>query len=286
MTSNRFSFEFFPPRSAAGERKFWRALGQLETFDPAFVSITFGALGSGQLQSLTTVAQVAAETATPVAAHLTFEGSTRDEVRANARQFLDAGVTRLVALRGDAREDAQLAEKRGTCYQSVAQMIGDLKSMHDFDISVACYPEVHQQAVSAQHDLMELKAKADAGAARAISQFFFDADDFARFRDRVVAAGIDLPLVAGLLPIRDFDRACDFAASCGARVPARLRALFAATVPADRERVGLEELERLTDRLISHGCHDFHLYTLNRTLNFRQLKDSAAGATGQAVAAA
>jgi len=273
MNRNRFSFEFFPPRTPAGERKFWRALGQLETFNPAFLSITFGALGSGQQQSLTTVEQVAAETTTPIAAHLTFEGSTRDEVRANAQHFLEAGVTRLVALRGDAREDAALAARRGTCYTSVAQMIEDLKSLHDFDISVACYPEVHPQAPSAQHDLMQLMAKADAGAARAISQFFFDADDFARFRDDAVAASIELPLVAGLLPIRDFARACEFARSCGARIPDRLRTRFAATPPVDREHVALEELENLTDRLIAHGCHDFHIYTLNRTLSFRHLKE-------------
>ncbi len=287
MTNNQFSFEFFPPRTAVGERRFWRSLGQLETFNPAFLSITFGALGSGQQQSLTTVAQVSAETATPIAAHLTFEGSTRDEVRAIARNFLDSGVTRLVALRGDAREDAELAAKRGYCYQSVAEMIDDLRSVHDFDFSVACYPEVHPHARSAQHDLQVLKDKAEAGATRAISQFFFDADDFARFRDSAAAAAIDLPLVAGLLPIRDFERACDFAGKCGARIPQRLHSRFAGLDASDTERVARDEIERQTDRLIEHGCHDFHVYTLNKTLNFRQLKSSvpASGSACTVVAA-
>lgn len=283
---NTFSFEFFPPRSAAGERKFWRALGQLETFNPAFLSITFGALGSGQQQSLTTVQQVASEATTPVAAHLTFEGSTRDEVRANARHFLQAGVTRLVALRGDAREDAALAAERGRCYQSVAEMIDDLRSIHDFDFSVACYPEVHPQAQSAAADLQTLKQKADAGANRAISQFFFDADDYARFRDAAAAASIELPIVAGLLPIRDFGRACDFAGRCGARVPDRLRKRFDGVTAQDTPCVAREEIERLTDQLIEHGCHDFHVYTLNNTLNFRQLNPAQARQVPREVAAA
>lgn len=282
MTANRFSFEFFPPRSSVGQRRFWRAFGQLETVSPAFFSITYGALGSGQQQSLTTVAEAAAETSVPIAAHLTFEGSTRDETRAVAQQFLDAGVTRLLALRGDARDDAMRARSRGRCYNSVAEMITDLRRLHEFDFSVACYPEVHPQAVSAAQDIQELKAKCDAGASRAVTQFFFDPEDFARFRDNAVAAGIDIPLVAGVLPVRDIDRVSDFAARCGARIPDSMRRRFArADGNADaRRRIAQAELESLIDRLIALGCHDFHVYTLNQPISFRQLQAQSAARVG------
>jgi len=187
-----FSYEFFPPRTQLGERRFWRTVGRLEAQDAAFFSVTYGALGSAQSQSVETVEFAAKECETPIAAHLTFEGSTKEEINEVATRYRDAGVDRIVALRGDARAESELASKRGECYQSVPDFISGLLEIHPFDISVACYPDVHPKAENAQADLQALKEKLDAGANRAISQFFFDTDHYERFRDQAAAIGIDV----------------------------------------------------------------------------------------------
>jgi len=264
-----FSFEFFPPRSEQGQRRFWRTVGNLETFDPSFFSITYGALGTAQEASIDAVLAAAGEGHTPIAAHLTHEGSTIAEINSVAEKFAAAGVSRIVALRGDAREDAELARQRGPCYQSVAEMIQGLLSINEFDISVAAYPETHPKAVSATQDIDELKKKLDAGANRAITQFFFDPDDYDKLRERMASRGVFLPLTAGVLPIRNFAKVCEFAAKCGARVPQRLHRKFSTTL--DSEQLASNEMEWFIEQLQQRGCHQFHIYTLNQPVSVRQL---------------
>jgi len=272
MNNPIFSYEFFPPRTQLGERRFWRTLGRLEAQEAAFFSITYGALGSGQSQSLETVEHASKECDTPIAAHLTFEGSTKEEINAVARRYRDAGVDRIVALRGDARAESEAASKRGACYKDVPEFINGLLEIHPFDISVACYPDVHPKAKNLQTDLQALKEKLDAGANRAISQFFFDTDDFERFRDQAAAHGIDAPIVAGVLPIRDFNKVVSFAEKCGTRVPQSLIEMFA-PIADDGDamsRMSQHQMDTFIDRLIEKDCHHFHIYTLNQMVNVKR----------------
>ena len=271
MNSPVFSYEFFPPRTELGERRFWRTLGRLEAQEAAFFSITYGALGSGQSQSLETVEFAAKECDTPIAAHLTFEGSTKEEINAVARRYRDAGVDRIVALRGDARAESEAASKRGECYKDVPEFIHGLLEIHPFDISVACYPDVHPKARNLQTDLQALKEKLDAGANRAISQFFFDADDYERFRDQAAAHGIHAPIVAGVLPIRDFKSVVSFAEKCGTRVPQSLVDMFAPVEddPDAKARMSQLQMDTFIDRLIEKDCRHFHIYTLNQMVNVK-----------------
>ncbi len=272
MTNPVFSYELFPPRTQLGERRFWRTVGRLEAQEAAFFSITYGALGSAQSQSVETVEFAAKECETPIAAHLTFEGSTKDEINAVATRYRDAGVDRIVALRGDAREESELASKRGECYKSVPEFISGLLEIHPFDISVACYPDGHPKASNPKADLLALKEKLDAGANRAISQFFFDADDYQRFRDQAGAIGITAPIVAGVLPIRDFNKVASFAEKCGTRVPQSLIDMFA-PIADDRDamaKMSQHQLDAFIDRLIDKDCRHFHIYTLNQMVNVKR----------------
>ncbi len=272
MTDPVFSYEFFPPRTQLGERRFWRTLGRLEAQEAAFFSITYGALGSAQTTSVETVEYAAKECDTPIAAHLTFEGSTKEEINAVARCYRDAGVDRIVALRGDARKDAELALKRGECYKDVPDFINGLLEIHPFDISVACYPDTHPKAVSRDADLYALKEKIDAGANRAITQFFFDETEYERFRDRASAIGINVPIVAGVLPIRDFNSVVTFAEKCGTTVPADLIDMFS-PIADDRDamaRAAQQQLDSFVDRLIERDCRHFHIYTLNQMVNVKR----------------
>jgi len=269
MTKTVFSYEFFPPASNVGERAFWRSVGSIEALNPAYFSITYGALGSGQARSVRVVKDLLDVTDVPVAAHLTFEGSTIEEIEAVATHLKDIGVDRIVALRGDAREDARLACNRGPCYDSVADFVSGLLNIHTFDISVACYPEVHPQAAGEQEDISALKAKCDAGASRAITQFFFNVDDFERFRDKAASAGITTPIVAGILPIRDYKKMVSFAGRCGASIPARINKAYnsASGDAAAEKSVWQEEFNTFIDQLIEKGCDQFHIYTLNQPVD-------------------
>lgn len=272
------SYEFFPPAgNAIGQRRFWRTLGSLETLDPAFFSITYGALGSAQDNSLSTIRNVLAESDIPVAAHLTFEGSTKSGINAVATQLRDMGIDKVVALRGDDRENARSAAQRGQVYQNVAEFIAGLLEIHPFDISVACYPETHPKAVSPQADILELKRKVDAGASRAITQFFFDLDAIDKFQERVDAAGIDVPVVPGVLPVRDFNKMAQFAKRCGTTVPEKLHDYFkpAENNPALSETLGRAHAEELIDSLQRRGYNHFHLYTLNQPIQLAQCVTSS-----------
>ena len=286
MTKAAFSYEFFPPSTTGSERTFWRSVGSIETLNPGFFSITYGALGTGQARSVRVVKNLLEVSDVPVAAHLTFEGATIDEIDAVARHLKEIGVERIVALRGDAREDARMAYSRGPCYESVADFVSGLLRIHSFDISVACYPEVHPMARSAEADIDELKAKCDAGASRAITQFFFDIDVFERFRDQVVSAGITLPIVAGILPVRDYKKMVAFAGRCGAGIPSRInKAYNSAAGNAEAEKaVWQQEFNTFVDQLIDRDCNQFHIYTLNQPVDMshfinieqRQITRSAA----------
>ena len=244
------------------QRRFWRALGQLERLQPEFFSMTYGALGSAKQVSIDTALAMKDETPIPVAAHLTCADSSAEQIEAVAREFNQAGIQRIVALRGDA-----VVEQNNYAYGSTVEFIRSLKEINDFDISVAAYPEVHPQAVSATQDLQHLKAKLDAGANRAITQFFFDADTFLRFRDRATAIGIEKPIVPGILPIHDFDKVRSFAERCGANLPDSFE-------PAYRQCEGDEQATydlscelavALCEKLIQEGVEQLHLYTLNLT---------------------
>lgn len=266
------SYEFFPPGNALGERRFWRTLGCLETLQPSFFSITYGALGSAQDNSVSTIKNVLAESQVPVAAHLTFEGSTKEEINQVAIQLRDMGVDKIVALRGDDRDNALSAAQRGACYNNVAEFIAGLLEIHPFDISVACYPEVHPKAKDAHEDVSELKNKVEAGANRAISQFFFDLDAIDRFQERVSAAGISVPVVPGILPIRDFAKMTQFAKRCGTVVPKHLYDRFAPAKadPALAAIIAKDHAEEFIDSLHQRGYERFHIYTLNQPIELAQ----------------
>ena len=255
----QLSFEYFPARTLAMERNLWRTIGQLELLDPSFFSVTYGALGSAREQSLLTVSSVVKESNVPVAAHLTAAGHTRDSLLELAADFHGMGVKRLVALRGD----AQLQEGGIT---DVAVMIENLLSVADFDISVAAYPEVHPQAPSLTADLAHLRRKLDAGAQRALTQYFFDADVFLRFRDAALKAGITQPLVPGILPVHDFAKVQSFSERCGAGVPAFMHELFAGTEAGSAEQrlIGIEHATRLCETLLDEGVEALHFYTMNQ----------------------
>lgn len=266
------SYEFFPPGNAIGERRFWRTVGCLETLNPSFFSITYGALGSAQDNSVATIENVLSESQVPVAAHLTFEGSTKAEINAVATRLRDMGVDKIVALRGDDRENAQSASQRGAVYQSVPEFIAGLLEVHPFDISVACYPEVHPQAASLDADIDELKRKVDAGASRAITQFFFDVQALERFQEKVDAAGIDVPVVPGVLPVRDFSKMVQFARRCGTVVPSSMHEYFqpAQHDPALTAQLGRAHAEDFIDALHQRGYDHFHIYTLNQPIELAQ----------------
>lgn len=269
MNKAVFSYEFFPPGSNISESRFWRSVGCIEALNPSFFSVTYGALGTGQTRSVRVVKSLVEVSEVPVAAHLTFEGSTKDEIDDVARRYKEAGVEKIVALRGDARADADQARLRGPCYESVAEFVQGLLEIHNFDISVACYPEVHPMAQSPEADIAELKAKCDAGANRAITQFFFDVDDFERFRDRVASAGISTEIVAGILPIRDYEKMISFASRCGATIPARLSAAYnrAKGDSATEKELWQNEFNSLVEQLIDRDCNHFHIYTLNQPVD-------------------
>lgn len=270
------SFEFFPAKTPRMERNLWRTMGQLELLDPAYFSMTYGALGSERDHSLKMVSAMTKECHVPVAAHLTAAGHSRDSLLAMVRQFHSEGVRRIVALRGD----ADLVEGGIT---DVAVMVEELLGVADFDISVAAYPEVHPKAESLQADLAHLKRKLDAGAQRALTQYFFDAEVFLRFRDQAAKAGITQPLVPGILPVHDLDKVKAFSSRCGANVPAFMDELFAGTQAgsAEQQQIGIEHATQLCETLLAEGVDALHFYTLNmpnlsfevaRNLNLEQGK--------------
>lgn len=261
------SFEFFPPSSEKMEATMWESIDRLAVLEPSFVSVTYGADGSTRERTHNAVSRIIKETNLRAAPHLTCIGASRGEIDDIAREYWDMGIRHLVALRGDAPKDVDHYEPHPDGYAYASDLVAGLKKIGDFEISVAAYPEVHPEAPNAKFDLDNLKRKLDAGATRAITQFFFETDVFLNFRDRCAAAGIDAPIVPGILPITRFPQLERFANACGATVPDWLREWFDGiesdmpTTQMIAASVAISQVRKLQ----AEGISEFHFYTLNRS---------------------
>jgi methylenetetrahydrofolate reductase (NADPH) len=268
----RVSFEFFPPATPAGSAGLETSANLLAPFGPRFVSVTYGAGGSSQAKTFAALDQPIATRDLPVAGHLTCVAASRQTVDGVIDDYRARGVTRIVALRGDAPADTEGCDVDGSHpegYRKAADLVAGIRRRPDgadFDISVGAYPEVHPKAASAKADMDNLKAKIDAGADRAITQFFFDADVYLRFIDRARVAGITAPIVPGVMPITNFAGICRFSERCGTEVPSWMHDLFAGLddAPEIRELVAATVAAEQCKRLVEHGVRDFHFYTMNK----------------------
>jgi methylenetetrahydrofolate reductase (NADPH) len=260
------SFEFFPPKTDAMDTQLWSCIRRLEPLAPRFVSVTYGAGGTTQARTHATVARIVRETSLTPAAHLTCVGAPRGEVDDVARAYWDAGVRHIVALRGDPPVGVERYEAHPDGYAYAADLVAGLKRVAPFEVSVAAYPETHPTALSADHDLDNLKRKIDAGATRAITQYFFDSDIFLRFLDRCLAAGISVPIVPGIMPVSNFTQMKKFSAMCGAGVPDWMGRLFEGLEDdiETRRMVASVVAAEQVRLLQANGVDEFHFYTLNR----------------------
>jgi methylenetetrahydrofolate reductase (NADPH) len=263
----KVSFEFFPPKPGEAEESFWRAVKRLETVNPDFVSVTYGAGGTTRDRTLHTLKRLHDDTTLSPAAHLTCVGATKDEVNAVVRDFWDAGVRHILALRGDPPGGVgRKFEPHPDGYQNAADLVRGIRDLGAFEVSVSAYPERHPDSVSIEEDLAFMADKADHGATRAISQFFFHNSFFLRLRDRIFARGIDIDLVPGILPITNFSKVCEFAGKCGAHIPPELARRFAGldAEPETRNLVAAIVAAEQVEALRREGVNTFHFYTLNR----------------------
>jgi len=267
-TSNvEVSFEFFPPHSEKMEATLWNSVQRLKELRPDFVSVTYGADGSTRERTHAVVERIVKETTLTAAPHLTCIGASRGEIDDIARDYWDMGIRHVVALRGDPPNDVDSYRPHPDGYAYASDLVAGLKKVGDFDISVAAYPEVHPDAPNAKFDLDNLKRKLDAGATRAITQFFFGVDVFLRFRECAAAAGIESTIVPGILPITRFPQLQRFATQCGATVPDWLYERFAGLEDDAETRqmiaasVAIEQVRGLQ----AEGVNEFHFYTLNRS---------------------
>jgi methylenetetrahydrofolate reductase (NADPH) len=262
------SFEFFPPKDEAMEKILWESIERLAPLSPDFVSVTYGAGGSTRARTHATVKRMLAETALTPAAHLTCVAATRDEIDGVVRNYHDAGVRHIVALRGDSVEGAGAAYKAHPGgYETSAELVAGIKRISpDCDVSVSAYPEKHPDSPTVEADIDMLKAKVDAGANRAITQFFFENDLYFRYLDRVRARGIDIPIVPGILPVQNFKAATNFATRAGASVPAWLAERFHGLDddPATRKLIAAAVAAEQVIDLVDRGVTHFHFYTMNR----------------------
>ncbi|TPE59083.1 methylenetetrahydrofolate reductase [NAD(P)H] [Sandaracinobacter neustonicus] len=263
------SFEFFPPKTEKMAETLWSSVQTLAPLKPRFVSVTYGAGGTTRERTHATVARIVAETDIPAAAHLTCVDASKDEIAAVADAYWEAGVRHIVALRGDPPvKDGQfqkfVAHPQG--YRDAADLVAGLAARHPFELSVGAYPETHPEAASAEADLAHLKRKLDAGASRAISQFFFEPEAFFRFRDRAAAAGITADLVPGILPVASFANVQRMAGQCGTHIPDWMARLFGGLddKPEARQLVAATIAAEMVRRLYAGGVRHFHFYTLNR----------------------
>jgi methylenetetrahydrofolate reductase (NADPH) len=261
------SFEFFPPKTAEMEASLWQAIGRLAPLSPSFVSVTYGAGGSTRQRTHATVKRILAETPLMPAAHLTCVAASRDEIDEVVRQYCAAGVKHIVALRGDPPEGPgtrYAPHPKG--YRNAADLVAGIKRIADIEVSVAAYPEKHPDSADFGVDLAMLQAKVDAGASRAITQFFFETGDYLRLVDRVRARGIYVPVVPGILPVQNFAQAKGFAARCGASIPAWLAKRFEGLEndPGTRQLVAATTAAEQVLDLVDHGVSQFHFYTMNR----------------------
>ena len=260
------SFEFFPPKTEKSETTLWNTVERLAPLKPRFVSVTYGADGSTRDRTHRIISRINAETGLTGAPHLTCVDATSAEVDGIAKGYWDEGVRHIVALRGDPPQGMDTYVPYPGGYEYAADLVKGLRTVADFDISVAAYPDVHPEADSAQADMDNLKRKIDAGANRAITQFFFDADVYLRFRDLATTAGITAPIVPGILPISNFASLQRFAAACGTAVPAWLHDKFAGLDedPETRQMISANVAIELVEKLQREGVDEFHFYTLNR----------------------
>jgi methylenetetrahydrofolate reductase (NADPH) len=260
------SFEFFPPKTAEMEEQLWSAIRRLEPLAPRFVSVTYGAGGSTRDRTHATVKRLVEETSLRPAAHLTCVGAPREEIDSVIRAYWDAGVRHIVALRGDMPEFGQRYAPHERGYRTTAELVAGIKAIAPFEVSVSAYPERHPDSASPDWDIEILKAKVDSGATRAVTQFAFDYTLFARLRERAARAGVNVPIVPGLMPTTNFKGVARMAARCGASVPAWLAGLYEG-LDKDLESRKLVAAAVLVDQvhlLREEGFDQFHFYTLNQ----------------------
>lgn len=263
------SFEFFPPKSDEAEANLWSAIRRLEPLNPAFVSVTYGAGGSTRERTHRTVQRIISETTLRPAAHLTCVEASRDEVDEVIEGYKAIGVDHIVALRGDPPGGDGIGGAyvpRADGYANATELSQAISRVGGFDITVGAYPERHPESPSIDHDIDVLKAKVDAGATRAVTQFFFDIEAFLRFRDRVRAAGVTIPLIPGIMPVSNFKGLSRMSAACGASIPDWLAAHFDGLDddPETRKLLAASIAAETCARLQEEGFSDFHFYTLNR----------------------
>lgn len=264
----QLSFEFFPPKTDAMEERFWDSIARLAPLSPRFVSVTYGAGGSTRERTLRMVRRITADTGVAAAAHLTCVGATRAEVDAVVQGYAAAGVTKIVALRGDPPEGVgQPFTPHPEGYQNAADLVAGIRRLGDFDISVAAYPEKHPQSADWDADIDNLKRKIDAGATRAITQMFFSNTDFLRYLERARKAGITAPIVPGIQPIHSFKQISGFAERCGASIPGWLAERFEGLEddPETHALVAAAVAAEQVTELLDEGVTEFHFYTLNRS---------------------
>jgi methylenetetrahydrofolate reductase (NADPH) len=260
------SFEFSPPKTEKAEELLWQSIETLSPLGPRFLSVTYGAGGSTRDRTHATVARIARETDVPAAAHLTCVEATRDELDAIAEQYWASGVRHIVALRGDPPAGASGYAPHPGGYENAAALVAGLRRLHPFEISVAAYPECHPDSADATADLDNLKRKLDAGANRAITQFFFEPDTFLRYRDAAAAAGIAAEIVPGIMPVGSFAGVQKMAAMCATDVPGWMTRLFEGLDdrPAARQLVAATVAAELCRKLHAGGVKQFHFYTMNK----------------------
>jgi methylenetetrahydrofolate reductase (NADPH) len=264
----QISFEFFPPKTDVMEERFWDSIHKLAPLNPRFVSVTYGAGGTTRERTLRMVSRIKADTGVDAAAHLTCVGATRDEVDEVVRGFQAAGISRIVALRGDPPEGiGQPFTPHPQGYKNAADLVAGITRIGTFDISVAAYPEKHPQSLDWDSDIDNLKRKLDAGATRAITQMFFNNADYLRYVERARAAGITAPIVPGIQPIHSFKQISGFAARCGASIPAWMAERFEGLEddPETHALVASAVAAQQVTELEDEGVTEFHFYTLNRS---------------------
>ena len=255
------SFEFFPPRTEEMEQTLWKSIDRLKNLKPKFVSVTYGANSGERDRTHSIIKDIKDKTGLIAAPHLTCIDASRDELKEIARDYWNNGIRHIVALRGDLPDNSRKPDLYAT------DLVELLKTEADFDISVAAYPEVHPEAKSAQADLISLKKKIDAGANRAITQFFFDVESYLRFRDRCVSTGIDVEIVPGILPVSNFRQLDRFAKLTNVRIPSWMNRMYEGLDddPESRNLVGASIAMDMVKILSREGVKDFHFYTLNRS---------------------
>jgi methylenetetrahydrofolate reductase (NADPH) len=263
----KVSFEFSPPKTPEAEESLWQAIRRLEPLAPEFVSVTYGAGGSTRERTHRTVIRMLNETRLKPAAHLTCVNASREEVDAVIQDYWDAGIRHIVALRGDPPGQIGGAyTPRADGYANATQLAGGIAAIGPFDISVGVYPQVHPESPSVEHDIDVLKAKVDAGATRAITNFFFDTDGFLRFVEKVRKAGVTIPILPGIMPVSNFKGLRKMSEGCGITLPGWLGNLFDGLDkdPETRRLIACSVAAEMCARLEEEGFEDFHFYTLNR----------------------